>query len=480
MAAFSSLGVGSNLDLSSLLAQLTTAERQPLIALETQAKSYTTKLSAYGTLQSSVGALQTASAKLSNLSLFQGVKAASSFNTVLTASAGTTAAAGTYAINVSQLAQSQSLATTGQASATTAIGSGTVTFDFGAIAIDDEVGSPTQGQQIFKSDASRSTTVEIGADSTLEGIRDAINAKKDAGVTASIVNDGSGTPFRLVLVSSKTGEASSMKISVAGGNAALETLMNHDPLGTPTMTETIAAKNAQLTVNGLAISSATNTVSEPMQGVTLTLAGKGDSTLTVARDTSSVTSAINAFVASYNSLLSTGKSLTTYDQDTKKGSALTGDATLRNLQVGIRAALTSPQSGATGDFTMLSNIGVTFQKDGTLAVDSTKLEAALSANMDGVAKLFAGTATDKAGYGKQLSVLALDLVGGSLKTAAEGVTSSIKRLDKQYDAMEIRINATVERYRKQFTQLDVLMSSMNSTTSYLTQQFDTMNANAGK
>lgn len=459
MAAFSSLGVGANLDLGSLLKQLDTAERQPLIALETRAKSYTTKLSAYGTLQSSVSALQTASAKLSSLSLFQGVKAASSFNTVLTASAGTTAAAGTYAINVSQLAQAQSLATTGQASATEAIGSGTVVFTLGS-------GAPT--------------TVTIGANNTLEGIRDAINATKDVGVSASIVNDGGISPFRLVLVSSKTGAASTMSITVGGGDVKLKALMNHNAVDPKTMTETVPAKNAELTVNGLAISSATNTVSEPMQGVTLTLAGKGDSTLTVARDTSSVTSAINAFVASYNSLLSTGAKLTAYDAEAQKGSALTGDATLRNLQVGIRAALTSPQSGAPGDFTMLSNIGVTFQKDGTLAVDSTKLEAALSTNMDGVGKLFAGTATDTAGYGKQLSALALDLVGGSLKTAADGVTSSIKRLDKQYDAMETRINATVERYRKQFTQLDVLMSSMNSTTSYLTQQFETMNANAGK
>lgn len=458
MSSISSLGVGSNLELSSLLAQLSTAEKQPLVAMEARAASYTTKLSAYGTLQSAVATLQTASAKLADLSLFQEVKAASSFTTVLTASAGTTAAAGSYAINVSQLAQAQSLAAAGQADATDVIGSGTINFDFAS---------------------GVTTNVAVGADSTLEGIRDAINAKKDVGVTASIVNDGSGTPFRLVLVSSKTGEASSMKISVTDGTGTLGTLMNHDPLGASTMTETVAAKNAELTVNGLAISSATNTVSESMQGVTLTLVKPGESTLTVARDTASVSSAINAMVASYNSFLSTGAKLTSYDADTQKGSALTGDSTLRNLQVSLRSALTSPQGGATGDFTMLSNIGVSFQKDGTLAVDSTKLEAALSTNLDGVAKLFAGSATDTAGYGKQLSALALGFTatGGALKAAADGLTSSIKQMDKQYNAMELRIDATVERYRKQFTQLDIMMSSMNSTTSYLTAQFDAMNSN---
>ena len=480
MASISSLGVGSNLELSSLLAQLTTAEKQPLRALDARAASYNTKLSAYGTLQSSVGALQAASAKLSSLSLFQGVKASSSFNSVLTASAEATAVAGSYTINVSQLAQAQSLATSGQVSASAAVGSGTITFDFGAVAVDNVAGSPTQGQEYFKKDVSRSASVTIGANNTLEGIRDAVNAA-NAGVSASIVNDGSGTPYRLVLVSGKTGEASSMKISVNGA-ANLSTLMRHDPLGTPTMTETVQAKNARLTVNGLPISSASNTVSESMQGVTMTLASKGDSTLTVARDSASASSAIQAFVAAYNSLLSTGTKLATYDADTKKGSALTGDSQLRNLQISLRTALTSPQSGPTGDFTMLSNIGVSFQKDGTLAVDSTKLERALSTNMDRVAKLFAGTATDTAGYGKQLSVLALSFTatGGALTAAADGLTSSLKRLDKQYEVTSLRIDATVARYKAQFTQLDIMVSSMNSTSSYLTAQFKAMNGNAGK
>lgn len=456
MASFSSLGVGSGLDLSGLLTQLTTQSKQPLVALEARAKSYTTKLSAYGTLHNSVATLQAAAAKVGNLSLFQGVKAASSFNTIVSASAGTTAAAGTYAINVSQLAQAQSLAMAGQASASTVIGGGII-----------DVGIA----------GSVPTTVVAG--STLEGIRDAVNANKDAGVTASIVNDGSGTPFRLVLVSSKTGEASSMNISVTGGTGTLESLFNTDPLAGGVMTETVAAQNAKITVNGLEITSDSNTVAESMQGVTLTLVSKGASTLTVSRDTSSATSAINAFVASYNSLLSTGKTLTSYDGDTKTGSALTGDSTLRNLQVQIRGALIAPQGGASGGFTMLSNIGVSFQKDGTLAVDATKLDAALSSNMDGVARLFAGTATDTAGYGKQLSALTLSFTAtnGALTTAANGVTSSIKQLDEQYDAMSSRIDATVARYKAQFTQLDVMMSSMNSTTNYLTAQFDAMNAN---
>jgi flagellar hook-associated protein 2 len=380
---------------------------------------------------------------------------------------------------VSQLAQSQSLASVGQTSSTAAVGSGTLTIDFGTFT--PAVADPASAATFVTNTERTSATITIGSDNSMEGIRDAINAQKTSGVTASIVNDGSGTPFRLLLVSTETGAASSMKISVSG-DAALSTLMKHDPTDSPTMTETLAAKNAQLTVNGLSVSSATNTVEESMQGVTLSLVKTGDSTLTVGRDTASASSAVSAFVAAYNSLLSTGKTLTSFDSTTQKGSALTGDSTLRNLQTQLRTALTSPQSGGTGDLTMLSNIGVSFQKDGTLTLDSTKLNAALSSNLDGVAKLFAGTATDTAGFGKQLSVLTLgySATGGSLTVAADGITSSLKRLETQYNDTSTRIDATIARYKAQFTQLDIMMSSMNSTSTYLTAQFDSLNANAGK
>jgi flagellar hook-associated protein 2 len=478
--AFSSLGVGSGLDLSGLLTQLTTSERQPLLALDARGAAITTKLSAYGQLQSGVSSLQTASAKLADLSLFQGVKADSSFNTVLTASAKNTAAAGKYAINVSQLAQAQTLATAGQASATAAVGSGTVTIDFGTFT--PAVTDPASPASFEKNAARTSATIVVGAESnTLEGIRDAINAQKDSGVTASIVNDGSGTPFRLLLASTDTGAASGLKISV-DGDAALSNLLAYDPTGSSTLTETAAAKNAQLTVNGLSISSATNTVEESLQGVTLNLVKTGDSTVTVAADTGSAKSAVSAFVAAYNNLLGVGKSLTNFDPDTKKGSALTGDSTLRNLQVQLRTALTSPQSGATGDLTVLSDVGVSFQKDGTLAVDSAKLDTAISGNLAGVAKLFAGTATDTSGFGKQIAKLALDFTspGGTLTTASDGLTGSLKRLDSQYQDASTRIDATLARYKKQFTQLDVTISRLNATGSYLTAQFDAINASAGK
>lgn len=480
MASISSLGIGSNLDLSTLLTNLETAESQPLVQLQQRQVSFTSKLSAYGQLQSALSTLQTAAKKLGDPVFFQGVKATAGTADVLSASAGATAAAGTYSINVTQLAQAQSVVAVGQASAKTAIGSGTVTIDFGTISggsYDAVTGKYTGAS--FTPDASRTAkSITIDAtNNTLEGIRDAVN-KAGAGVTASIVNDGSGTPNRLVLTSTETGKASSMRIAVAG-DAALSNLLAHDSAGTQNLQQTILAQNAELTVNGIAVTSASNTVKESIQGVTLNLLKTGTSSLGVARDTAAIETAINDFVKAYNALQSTAGTLTAYDADKKTGAALMGDSTLRNIQVSIRQVLTSPQSGA---MKTLSEIGVSFQKDGTMAVDSGKLKTALASNLDGVAGLFSSASDSTAGYGKQLSALVdkVTATGGALKVATDGMTASLKDLDEQYDEMQARVDAKVEYYRAQFTQLDLLVSKMNSTSSYLTQQFASLSNSSSK
>jgi flagellar hook-associated protein 2 len=292
-------------------------------------------------------------------------------------------------------------------------------------------------------------------------------------VTATIVNDGSGSPNRLVLTSTQTGEKSSMRISV-DGDATLQNLLNNDPAGTQNLKQTAVAQNAKLNVNGIDVTSATNTVKEAIQGATLTLVNTGKTGLSMKENTAGVKTAINDFVKAYNSLQSTAASLTTYDADTNTAAALVGDSTLRNLQTRIRQALTTPQAGGANDMKVLTEIGVAFQKDGTLAVDSDKLDKALAANLKGVANLFSSATGSTAGYGKQIDAVVEDLNTGALKVASDGVTSTIKQLDDQYDAMQLRVDATVDRYRKQFNQLDVLINSMNNTKNYLTQQFEAM------
>lgn len=481
MATISSLGVGANLDLASLLTQLQTAESQPLVALQAKAKSYTTKLTAYGSIQSALGTLQTAAQKLGDPTLFQSVTGTPTVSGILSASATDASAAGNYTIDVQQLAQAQTVVSAGQVDTKTAIGNGKITIDFGAITggtLDPATGKYTGAT--FTADAgqpAKSITIDP-TNNTLEGIRNAINGAQ-AGVTATIVSDGSGAPNRLVLTSSATGEKSSMRISV-DGDAALQNLLNNDPAGTQNLKQTAAAQNAKLNVNGIDVVSATNTVKEAIQGATLTLVNTGKTGLSMKENTAGAKTAINDFVKAYNSLQSTAKSLTAYDADTNTAAALVGDTTLRNLQTRIRQALTTPQAGGANDMKVLTEIGVSFQKDGTLAVDTDKLDKALANNLKGVAKLFSSASGSKDGYGKQIDALVTDLNTGALKVASDGVTSTIKQLDEQYDAMQLRVDATVDRYRKQFNQLDVLINSMNNTKNYLTQQFEAMSGNSSK
>jgi flagellar hook-associated protein 2 len=402
MATLSSPGIGSSLDVNSIVSQLMTIEQQPLTALAKQEASYQAKLSAFGTIKSSLTSFQSTMSSLSYLSSFQALKATSSDTTVLTGSASSTAVAGTYTIQTTKLAQAQSLYATGQASATAAIGTGAntiVTFEFGTT-----TGTVTNGKYdpgaVFLLDANQPTgsATITSSNNSLQGIRDAINNAK-LGVTATIVNDGSALPNRLVITDNSTGAIKSMRISVAG-DATLHDLLAFDPASTALvdqrLTQSQLAQDAALTVNGIGITSASNNVSGAIQGVSLSLAKIGSSSLSVASDTAAVQASIQSFVTAYNEINSTIAKLTAYDATAKKGAVLQGDFAAVNIQTRIRSTLTTSLTGLTGGLTNLSQIGVSFQKDGTLTLDSTKLQNAIASNFSDIAGLFAvvGKATD--------------------------------------------------------------------------------------
>jgi len=470
MTSIASLGIGSGLDLNTLLTNIQNAESASLTAITNQQNSYNTKLSAYGQLKSALSNFQAAAAAVGTSSLFGTVTASSSSTGTLTATADTTAVAGGYSVNVTQLAQAQSLVSAGQASSTATIGGGIVKIELG-----------TTSSGLFTPGSATPVQVTVVANSSLSDIRNAIN-QANAGVSASIVNDGSSTPFRLAITSNSTGAASTMRISVSdnGGvsSAALAGVVAYDPAGTQAMTQTMAGSDAKLTVNGISVTSASNTVSGAAQGVTLNLQALGSSTVTIKSDQTTITNAIQNFVNTYNKLQSTIASLTAYDPSTKTGSPLLGDATTRSIQTQIQSALNFAQttSGPNGLSTLMQ-VGIGFQSDGTLTLDSAKLSTALTTNLSGVQQLFAG-ADGKSGFGNQISnlVTGLTSTNGSLTNATDGINSTLRTLSDQYNAESDRINTMMDGYRTQFTQLDLLVSQMNSTSSYLTQQFSALNA----
>lgn len=453
MASISSPGIGSGLDINGIVSKLMQVESQPLTDLQKKEASFQAKLSAFGSMKGALSALQSAAQTLKNASTFTGNSASVSDSTVLSAAATSSAAAGSYSISVTQLAKFNALrSNVNYAAATDTFNTGTLSIALGG-----------------------GTAVNVTIDSTnntLAGIRDAINGA-NAGVSASIINDG--TTNRLVLTSQTSGSAGAITVAVtdsgAGGTNALSGLASASLVTTQT------ADNANLTINGLAITRSSNTISDAINGLTLnltngTLANPGNTTVTVSKNTGAVTSAVNAFVKAYNDAVNGIKQLTAYDTANNKASVLTGDSTARSVQSQLSNLVSASVPGVAGGISRLADLGISVQRDGTLAVDSSKLSAAVSDPTKDVAALFTQTSSGNQGIAVRFNTLLDGLVGtsGLISSRTDGINSSIKDLQKRADDLNVRLTAIEARYRIQFTQLDTLISSMNQTSTYLTQQ----------
>lgn len=397
--AISSPGIGSNLDVNSIVSQLMQIEQRPLTQMNAKEADYQAELTAYGSIKGSLSSFQNSVRALSDVSRFTTLKASSSDSTVATASASSIASAGTYALDISQLAQSQKLLAAGQASTTTAIGTGastTLTFDFGTIsggaftAYNSATGTGgTYAGSTFTSNGTGAKTVTIDStNNSLSGIRDAIN-EAGMGVQASIINDGGASPYRLVLTSETPGLANSMKIGVSG-DATIAGLLSHDPAGTQSLQQTVTAQNTEMTVDGVLVSKAGTTVTDVIPGVTLSALKTGTASITVARDTASVKSAVESFVKAYNDADKTLKDASAYNATTKESAILQGDGTVRMIRNQLRNILNQALPGSSS-LTTLSQVGISFQKDGTLALDSAKLQTAIDNNFSDIAGVFAAT-----------------------------------------------------------------------------------------
>ncbi|WAM48092.1 flagellar filament capping protein FliD [Vreelandella venusta] len=447
MASISSLGIGSGLKLNELLDQLQDAERGKLKPIERQLETQQTKISAYGQLQSALSKFQTAAAELNDSALYESLST-NVGGDAITATADGEAQPGSYNVTVNTLATRGTLASEGvaelDASLTTA--EQTLTFSFG--------------------DGS-SKEVTIGANSSLEDIRDAINASEDSGVNATIVNDG--TNYRLALSSSETGaDASITGFSFSGT----------EPFAADTDNTLQAGTDAALTVNGIAITSPTNQVEGAIQGVTLNLQEEGDSAVEVEQNTRAVREAITGFVDAYNELKGTIGELTSFNAETGVAGELNGDNTVRTVESRMRSILSG---GIEGEFSMLSDIGISLQRDGTLSIDESELDNAIVNNQDALSVFFAGDA-DEAGMAGQLNQGLDQLLGtnGAVKGAITGAENRVESLVERYTRTEQTIERTISRYRTQFGQLDSMIAQMNQTSSYLTQQFDALDAQLGR
>ena len=380
-------GIGSGLDINNIVGQLMEIERRPLTLLDGKEVRQQAQLTAFGSLKGSLSSFQNSISELTDPGKFTAVTANFSDDAVAAASASSSAIAGNFSVEVQTLAQSQKLKSENFASSTTTIGSGSLTIQFGSYSDGIFTLNPDKAAQ----------SITISPDqASLAGVRDAIN-DADAGLSASIINDGSGD--RLVIASKETGLSNALKITVADDdlnntdNTGLSRLaFDASTGGVANLTETVAAENAALVIDGIPISKASNKINDAIEGVTLELlkADIGNTkTLSIARDTASVQSAIESFVTAFNDLNQTITNLSQFDAANNRASVLTGDATLRSIQTQLRGVFNTFLSTAGGGLTTLSDIGVTFQADGTLELDTDKLNSILSDTTKDISTLFA-------------------------------------------------------------------------------------------
>lgn len=465
MATLTSTGIGSGLDVGTIVSSLMSLEKQPLTKLQASASTIQTQLSAFGALKSQLASFGDIATRLASPGTWSPLSAASSDSDAISVTAGTSAAAGRYRLEVQQLAQSQSLASAPFASAAASVvGTGSLTFTVGT----------ASGASFTPAAGSTPVTVAIdSAHQTLSGVRDAINAAS-AGVTASIV--GTGSSARLVL-RTPDGAAHSVKVTAsdADGNdtdASGLSALAFDPAGTAgsgrNLTQTQAAQDARFTLDGLAQTSETNTPSEVLAGVSLTLRQVTTAAVdvTVSVDTASVRRNVTDFVNAYNATAKLLAQDTQVDPAGKNRGPLQADSTAEGLQYALRGMLFGGVTGL-GSPNSLSAAGIELQRDGTLKINDSKLTPLLSAPQS-LARLFAqaqsGSDASTRGIAVRFKEWASGFTadGGILSARITGLKSRVDDNQKRQDAMQDRLVATEARLRKQYQQLDTQMSSLNA------------------
>lgn len=454
-----SLGVGSGLNLQQLLSDLVSAEKKPITLIQQQQSAYKTKISAYGSISSKLSALQTAANALKSPLSLESYKASSSDAAIASATTGTGAAPGTYSVHIGTLATAHSLnSSTAVADPTAAVGTGTMRISVGTSSFDITIDN---------------------TNNSLNGIRDAINTStSNTGVAATVIQDVDGS--RLALTSKNTGTTNAISVAVketgtadftvAGGdannldNTGLSSLAYVTGAAT-NLAQGQPAGNASLTINGISINSASNSLTTAIAGVTLNLNKTGDANVTVGRDIEGITKLVTNFVTAFNDFQSSTRTMNAYDASTKTAGVLTGESASRSIITTVTRSVQTTPATVTGSYDTLADLGISLNKDGTLAVDSSKLQTAISSDFTSVKSVLAGYATATAAATSDLTSTT-----GTLTNRVNGLNASVKLLGERADRMTLRLAAFEQRYRNQFVSLDTLVSQMNTTSSYLSQQ----------
>jgi len=449
----SSTGIGSGLDINSIVTSLTTAAG---LAQNTQLSdrksSLTAQVSAYGTFRSALSTLQATLKTLETPTTLAGRTATISDSKVASGSATAGAIPAQYSLQVQNLATAASLASQPVSSGTTVVGTGTLTIAVGG--------------------SSASISID-STNNTLAGIAAAINsAPNNPGVSATILTTSAGA--RLVLTGNTTGAANAITVTQSGGDGGLAALTYDPTHGVTNLTQTQAATDANFSVNGFAATSPGNQVTSVISGVTLNLAGttaaNTPATLTIGNDTTGAQTSIGTFVTALNGLITSIQSLTGYDPSTKTAGPLLGNATLQSFQSQLSKILDQVQSGTAGTGTSLASLGITANTQGTYNTNTTTLGNALTANLTPVGNFFGGAN----GIATQLNTLINGYTqsGGLLDSINKGLQSSLTDVANQQTALNARLATYSATLTKEYNAMDSAVALLKQTQTYLTAEFN--------
>lgn len=409
---------GANLNISQTIASILQSQEKFAPVLDQYASGYHVAISALGQTLNDLNQFETKAFALTG-NAFNVVTANSSTPGVASATTSNASPIGSYSVQVNQLAQSQTLVSASQTSDTASIGSGvssTVQFDFGWTANGN-----------FNVDATNpSQTITINSsNNSLEGIASAIN-NAQIGISAKVNFDG--TNYKLALTS-PTGAAGSLRISTTG-DAAIQGLLAYDPAGRQNLTQTSAAQDAALTINGAAVSSNSNTITTGIAGTTLNLQGTGSSTITITPDANQITSNVQAFLDAYNTVQS---DFTTLSNQTRGGGEFNANAAIQDQLAQTAASAPAALNGQT--YQNLADVGITRQANGNLALDTTAFQTALNANPDNVAELFTNIGQ---GIADQFvtQIQTLTGVGGAIPTEISALSNASYHVDRQQSSLQ--------------------------------------------
>lgn len=456
IASFS--GIGSGIDFGLITDSIIAQKRVPVFQLESKKQLYSQRTAALQSLNAKLLALKEASSALTSQTLGEGRFTGSDNVNVLSASGTDTAAVGSTVVNVTRLATNYAEASKTYAATTAAVLAGAAT---------------SATFELRKGGAATGTAITIDStNNTLSGMRDAINAA-NAGVTASLVDTSGNNQFKLVLSSTVTGAANRVQLveTTSTGTGADMAVQSINP---PSPAPVYSTLDAQLSINGLPITRATNTISDAVPELTLTLKGTGISNVTVAPNASPLGDAVQAFVQAYNAVQADIDAQYTRDAKGKPTGVLVGDATLREVQRQMRDSLQTVSTSNGGPFTRLTEIGVVRDSTGKLKLDRVAFDKKVKdspTGLDDVRALFAGMSTGQTGFAQrfvQTYTNLSDSVRGTVQTAIKGYESSGANIDKQIIQMNERIELLRASLTKQFAIADAAIGQLNGQGTALT------------